>query len=280
MEVVDAAERGLCWGVRRSLETVDRALHAAPGTLPVLGSLAHHPRLVEGLARRGAPVVQDHSEITGDRVVVTAHGLPPATLATLARRGLTVIDATCPIVRRAQQAVSSHAAHGRFVVIYGEPGHVEVQGLLGWAGPAAVATTSPIEAAAAVPVGADIGLVSQTTRESAAYHSFACELIDAFGPGRVTVLETVCGVTERQKLSARALAADVGVVVVVGGLASANTRHLGEVCTAEGAVVHRVETAEDLRPEWFRGVTRVGVTAGASTPDDVLDGVRAWLETH
>jgi 4-hydroxy-3-methylbut-2-enyl diphosphate reductase len=131
-----------------------------------------------------------------------------------------------------------------------------------------------------VPPGATIGLVSQTTREWRAFQAFEAQLVAAFGRARVVAADTVCGVTERQKASTRDVAAQVDLVVVVGGRASANTRHLVEVCREEGAYPVHVETVAELRPEWFAGVTRVGLTAGASTPDVVLDDVRRWLAAH
>ncbi len=283
MRIVEAAERGVCWGVQRALTVVDRTLREGGAPLPILGALAHHPRLVEDLARRGAPTVASLDALDergGTRIAVTAHGLSPQMLEALAKRRLEVVDATCPIVRRAQQAASRHRDAGRFVVIYGDPAHVEVRGLLGWAGPSSIATTDAAVAAEAVPCGAQIGLVSQTTREASAYHTFAGQLAGAFGAGRVVREDTVCGVTERQKAAARAVAKHVDVVVVVGGRASANTRHLADACADEGATVHRVENASDLRPEWFAGVREVGLTAGASTPDNVLDEVRAWLQAQ
>ena len=280
MKIVEASEHGVCWGVRPAHRVGADAMSDGGAPLPDVGALAHHPRLVAELARRGAPMMSCLDEVGGTRLAITAHGLAAHVRDAIAARGLDVVDATSPIVRRAQRAAAWHRAAGRFVIIFGDPAHVEVRGLIGWAGPWSVATTDSARAAEAVPPGATIGLVAQTTREASAYRAFAAELAGAFGAARVVQEDTVCGVTERQKAAAREVAARVDVVVVVGGRASANTRHLAEVCADEGAVVYQVETADDLRPEWFAGLRSVGLSAGASTPDAVLDEVRARLQAQ
>jgi 4-hydroxy-3-methylbut-2-enyl diphosphate reductase len=196
-------------------------------------------------------------------------------------RGLEVVDTTCPIVTRAQQWAKKLVDEGFAVIVYGDPEHKETRGILGWARGKAIVLRSADDIAS-LPEGlpSRVGVLVQTTHTEANFAAFVNRLLTTRMDhiSELRVINTLCGATTGQQAAARELAHMADVVVVVGGKESANTRHLREVCEEEGTRAYHIETPDELRPEWFADVARVGVTAGASTPDYAVDEVVTWLE--
>lgn len=276
MRVERAAVYGFCPGVRRAVAMVEAHLREK-GPLATLGAIVHNAQVVEDLARKGARVVEDVSEVHEGAVAITAHGAGPEVFAEIERRGLLLVDTTCPIVRRAQEAARDLANSGFFVLIYGEEAHPEVRGLLSWTRGRGRATLNPQEVAS-LP-GDRIAFISQTTKGREEFWAFLAAVM-AQGPGQlreVRALDTTCPETGRRYQAVKDLAQRVEALVVVGSRNSANTKKLAEVARATGLPTFHIERAEELRAEWFKKVTRVGVTAGASTPEALVQEVVARL---
>jgi (E)-4-hydroxy-3-methyl-but-2-enyl pyrophosphate reductase len=274
VEIIVAKNAGFCFGVQRALELVARAADARPRPVHTLGPLIHNPQEMARLEERGVRRADSLDQVDAGAVVLSAHGVDPEVEAAALARGLEVIDATCPFVRRAHGHIRSLAEEGYAVVILGDPGHREVAGLAARAGGKAEIVTGA-EQARALPPREKYGLVIQTTQRVEALREVAAELAPRCRELRV--FNTICEATMGRQESARELAGRVDTMVVVGGRNSANTARLREICEASGTPTHHVETAEELVPEWLEGVARVGVTAGASTPQWIIDQVVARL---
>jgi 4-hydroxy-3-methylbut-2-en-1-yl diphosphate reductase len=279
MEIVLASDMGFCFGVRRAVEMAEKAAAESDG-LASLGSIVHNQQVVERLAAMGVRIIRNAGEAGGRSVIIPSHGVAPAVLAEISRLGLPAIDATCPIVKRSQQWAKRLASDGYAVVIFGNPEHPEVRGVLGWAGDKAMAL--PDEEALqslAGPLPSRIAVLSQTTQTEARFASFVERLVGLHlsEARELRVINTLCNATTAKQSAAQELARSVDLMIVVGGRESANTRHLAEVARAEGVETHQVEGAGQIEADWLRGRLCVGVTAGASTPDEAIDAVVARL---
>lgn len=279
MQIERARELGLCFGVRRA---VDMLRDAASGhrCLQTLGPLAHNRVLLTELESLGIKTVTSPEELTGPVVVVSAHGIAPDVMRLLNDRGFTVIDTTCPNVARAQRIASDMAHEGLTIVIFGDEHHSEVRGLLGWAGANGIATrdASTLSASTFGSHPTRIGIISQTTQREEEFTSFVEAIGAALLPNshEIRVVNTLCDATRRRQAAAAELARTVDAMVVIGGRNSANTQRLAETCSA---IVETclVETAEEIDAARLRGKKRLGLTAGASTPDSSIEQVERRL---
>jgi small subunit ribosomal protein S1/4-hydroxy-3-methylbut-2-en-1-yl diphosphate reductase len=275
MEVVLADKAGFCFGVKRAISTAFEA--AAKGRVYCLGPLIHNPQEVERLRRAGVRTVEDFLSLTaGDYLIIRSHGVPPRVLAQAREKGLQIIDLTCPFVGKAQRDAESLHKERYQVVVVGEKKHPEVQSILGHAG----ANALVVESAADVAAGTfqpRIGVVAQTTQSYGNFSEIVLKLLRL--SKELKVFNTICNSTKERQDAARSLAGQVDVMLVVGGRNSANTSRLVTVCRQEGKPTYHIEVADEILPEWFDGVSRVGVTAGASTPDWVLEEVLERLKS-
>jgi len=276
VEIVVARYAGYCYGVERALRITEEALEGAEGPVASLGPIIHNPSVVGRLEERGVKVVEHAGEAAGGTLVVRTHGVPPEVVEGARARDLTLVDATCPFVAVAQRKAASLREAGYTVVILGERDHPEVVGLEGFAGKAAVV----VEDAAGLPLahlrGKRVGVVVQTTQTRANLASVAAALAPV--AREFLVFNTICDATEKRQSAACELAAEVDVVVVVGGRNSANTARLAQLCRAIQSRTHHIESAAELEPAWFAGAPRIGVTAGASTPDEEIEATVAALQ--
>ena len=275
MDIVKARDMGFCFGVRRAVEMLE---HEAATGRPIasLGSVVHNPQVVGRLKERGLDVVTTFDDLDGRRLAITAHGVGPTVIEEARSRGMELVDTTCPIVTRAQQWAKKLVDEGFAVIVYGDPEHKETRGILGWArGKAIVLRTADDIDTLPEDLPSRVGVLVQTTHTEANFAAFVNRLLTArmHTISELRVINTLCNATTGQQAAARELAHEVDVVVVVGGKESANTRHLAEVCREEGTPAFHIETPDELQPEWFTGVQRAGVTAGASTPDYAVDDV-------
>lgn len=272
MEILLARDMGFCWGVRRAIDMMEKAAQER-GEIVSLGPIVHNPQVTRELHERGVHVETDPSQADSLAVAITAHGVGPDVLEAIRQQGREVIDTTCPIVTRSQRWARKMAEAGYTVIVFGDPNHREVRGVLGWAGGRglAIADGEPIPR----NLPSRLAVISQTTQSPERFAAFVARLIQSrVGEiGELHVVNTLCDVTSHQQEAARELAREVDLMVVVGGKNSANTRHLVEVCQEEGVRAVHVEFAQELEPHWFRGCQRVGVTAGASTPDSAVEAV-------
>jgi 4-hydroxy-3-methylbut-2-enyl diphosphate reductase len=272
---------GFCFGVRRAVEMMEEAVRDR-GELVSLGSVVHNPQVVHKLRGAGLELINDVSQAaTGKPVAISAHGVGPEVISNLEAKGIEVLDTTCPIVTRSQQWAKRLSEEGFAVVIFGDPNHKEVRGVEGWARGRVLVVASEDDVG---PLPQDfptrVGVLSQTTETEARFASFMKKLFEV-NMDRISelrVLNTLCHATTAQQAATMHLAAEVSLMIVVGGRDSANTRHLAVVARECGVETYHIETAEEIDAGWLAGHERVGVTAGASTPDFVIDQVVARLE--
>jgi 4-hydroxy-3-methylbut-2-en-1-yl diphosphate reductase len=279
MRIEKAQELGLCFGVRRAIELLTEAAREH-GQIETLGPLAHNRLLVDALAARGVKPVRDLDAIRGRVVAITTHGTSPETLAEMRARHIHTIDATCPTVRKAQNTVRELAVDGLDVIIFGDAEHAEVRGLLGCAGGRGIAVLNMQQIEEWVRSRPRLGIVSQTTQTRAAFIGFVAKLVSLIGPvtKEMRFADTLCRVTQAQQEAAIELARKSQLMIVIGGGSSANARHLVEMCSSV-VETHLVETIDDVDQSWLSGKHHVGITAGASTPDDAVDELIAALRS-
>lgn len=272
MKIHRARHYGMCFGVRDALRLTHQRAERAPVT--VLGQLVHNPAVDRHLAtlgvRRGE-LDAPEATTTGE-VVITAHGAADRDRERLNAMGFTVTDTTCPLVRRAHNALAALVAAGFHPVVIGQPGHVEVRGLIGDF-PASVVIEGE-DGIDAIPPGCrKIGIVSQTTQPIDRVTRLVEAIRRRFADAEVSFRDTVCQPTKDRQSALAELCTKCETVVVIGGRNSNNTRQLVAGVEKLGRTARHVEGPDDLRPEWFLGVEAVGVTAGTSTLDETVDAV-------
>lgn len=274
MEIVMAEAYGMCFGVRDALALAFN--DPRPETITVLGELVHNPDVLRRLDTTGIQrAASTIAPVATPRVMITAHGAAPSVHAALRSRGLEVLDATCPLVTHAHRMLDRLVAEGYFPVVIGKPGHVEVTGLtLDLDECAIVETETDLDPLEGRP---RLGIVSQTTQTSETVAGMIAAIRSRFPSADVRHYDTTCRPTRERQAAARRLARTCDVVIVVGGRGSNNTRQLVRTCEANGARAYQVEYAIEVRPEWLQGARRVGLTAGTSTPDEVLRDVHQTL---
>jgi 4-hydroxy-3-methylbut-2-enyl diphosphate reductase len=273
MRIIRAAHMGWCFGVRNAVTLVVREATREPVT--VFGELVHNQTVNAVLRARGVQISRQLDEINTDTVIITAHGCSDAMLEQVRRRAVRVVEATCPLVRAAHRAVRELAAVGYYPVIVGQREHVEVRGLTGDLAEFDVVLAP--EDVRLLPPRWRYGVVAQTTQPIARVRELAALIAGRFPEAEVKLVDTVCRPTKQRQAAAVELAQQCDVVVVIGGPASNNTRELAETCGRYCSQVFRVETAADLDPAWFANAETVGITAGTSTPDEVIDAVEHRL---
>jgi len=278
IEVKKARELGSCFGVRRAIKIIDKAAGEYP-QISTLGPIVHNRLVVTKLSEAGVKVVNDLNRIEGGVLAIASHGAPPQLLSQIQARKFKVIDTTCPIVRSAQKAAKELADAGFRVIIFGEATHPEVKGLLGWAGNNAVATMNGAEVAG-LGLMPKLGIIAQTTQSQSSFIEFCKDVINAVFPAgqEIRIVNTLCQETQKRQQAAVELAGKSDLMIVVGGHNSANTQRLAEVC-APLVETHLIETATEIKKDWLEGKQHIGVTAGASTPDEAIAEVVLKLES-
>lgn len=265
MEVILAEYLGFCYGVKRAIRLARES--AESGNASTLGPIIHNPQMVARLEEEGVGSVDSVDEVPdGGTVIIRSHGVGPEVYEKAEKRPIRLVDATCPHVKKAQKAAYRLAQDGYSVVIIGEKQHPEVKSILEWAGGHAVVVETEEEAEGLSPF-AKLGIVAQTTCSGAKFQSIAARLIAKSND--VRILRTICTATDQRQSAALALAAEVDMMLVIGGKNSANTTRLAQLC-AEKTVVHHIETASEMEDEWFHNIKKIGITAGASTPDWII----------
>lgn len=256
-----AASAGFCFGVERSITMAK----ATTGERKILGDLVHNPLVVQQLADAGAPVVQSLEQVPQGKVLITAHGIPDRTIAAAKTKGLEVINTTCPLVSTVYYFARKFESDGYEVVVIGNPNHVEVKGIVENVNHAVVVQKEDDIVQLA---GKKVGIVSQTTNEIAWVKGMV-EKIKKVAK-EVVFQDTVCFPTKDRQRAAVALAQKMDCMIVIGGNKSANTKHLHEICSRH-TESHWVQFPEELHAEWFAGKKEIGVTAGASTPTELIE---------
>jgi 4-hydroxy-3-methylbut-2-enyl diphosphate reductase len=273
MKIIRAEHLGMCFGVRDAINLALEQSRDQP--LTVLGELVHNETVLAALRARGIKVAAHAAGVETQNVMITAHGASEKALALVRNRGLRVLEATCPLVHLAHRAVAALVRDGFHPVIVGKRDHVEVRGM-----------TEDLADFDVVLSEADIfelrerprfGVAAQTTQPVDKVRQLVGVLRYRFPKSEVRFIDTVCQPTKQRQHSAVELAQRSDVVIVIGGANSNNTRELVQTCLGYCSSVHHVQTANDLRGEWFNGAETVGITAGTSTPDSLISEVEAWL---
>jgi 4-hydroxy-3-methylbut-2-enyl diphosphate reductase len=263
----------MCFGVR---DAIDLALeHASAGPLTILGDLVHNPSVLDALKAKGIAIAHDVADVKTPTMMVTAHGTSERALARTRALGLTVVEATCPLVRVAHRAVAALARDGYHIVVVGQRDHVEVKGLTGDLDRFDVVLDD--EDVLAIEDHPRIGIAAQTTQPVEKVRHLVGLIRRRFPQSEVRFFDTVCKPTKERQTAAIDMARQADVVIVVGGRSSNNTRELVKTCARYCRRVHHVQTAADVEPGWLDGANVVGLTAGTSTPDDVIDRVETRL---
>jgi 4-hydroxy-3-methylbut-2-enyl diphosphate reductase len=275
LKIIRAAHLGMCFGVRDAIALALAESRRRP--LTILGELVHNESVVNDLRQRGIAIEEQADAVKTAAVMITAHGASDTALKRARGRGLEVLEATCPLVHYAHRAVRQLAREGFHPVIIGQRGHVEVRGLTeDLAEFDVVLTEEDVRRMAERP---RFGVAAQTTQPVEKARRLVEWMRERFPRSEVRYIDTVCQPTKQRQTAAMELARQSDVVVVVGGARSNNTRELAATCRCHCAQVHHVQGADDLRAEWFTQAQTVGITAGTSTPDTIIDAVENWLLT-
>lgn len=281
MEVVLAKSRGFCFGVKRAVETVYEQLKEQ-GVLYTYGAIVNNEGVVNDLKEKGVMVLQNRQELSKIKegtVIIRAHGVARDVYEQLEIQGLDYIDATCPYVKRIHNIVDKESKEGKQIVVVGNPGHPEVEGIVGWCNTPAVIVETIEEATKYNPEkDREVCIVSQTTFN---YNKFQyiVEIIQK-KVYNVSVANTICNATEERQREAKEIASSVDAMIVIGGKHSSNTRKLYEICSAECANTYFIQTLDDLHLELPKAVRLVGITAGASTPNNIIEEVQNYVRIN
>ena len=276
MKIVRAENAGFCFGVKRAMKLAFEA--TANGSKPIysLGPLIHNPQQVKFLDQRGVHVISDLDLLNpGDTVIIRSHGTSPAVLKEVKSKNLTIVDATCPFVVKAQKLAQRLAAEKYQVIIVGEGDHPEVIGIMGFAGNEArvVERASDVRDLPAKP---RVGVIAQTTQSLNNFREVVGALLEKSND--LKVFNTICHATIHRQESALDIAKKVDLMIVIGGHNSANTSRLASLCAQLGVPTRHIETADELEASWLEGIAAVGVTAGASTPEWIIENIVDRLE--
>jgi 4-hydroxy-3-methylbut-2-enyl diphosphate reductase len=273
MNIHRASHLGMCFGVRDAIQlALDQA---AQSPLTILGDLVHNSTVLGRLRRQGIRLENTLDQVQTHSVMITAHGASERRIGEARALGHQVTEATCPLVRVAHRALESLVAGGYHPVIIGLRDHVEVRGMTeDLEAFDVILNEQEIEALAERP---RIGVIAQTTQPIARVRELAGRLRQRFPRSEIRFVDTVCQPTKQRQHAAEELAQSCEVIVVIGGAHSNNTRQLADTCRRHGARVYQVQTAAELEPAWFTGCANVGLTAGTSTPDDVINAVEQRL---
>jgi 4-hydroxy-3-methylbut-2-enyl diphosphate reductase len=270
MDIVLAKSAGFCFGVRRATQMAFEAA-AEHENICSLGPVIHSPQVVKRLAEQGVTEVADVEDIPPGSVIVRSHGVTLEEMSSIQEKNLTIVDATCPFVKKAQEYAAGLSKEGYTVIIVGEMEHPEVQGIVSYSGNAVVHVVADAEQAVALPRMKKVGIVAQTTQ---LYENLKDVMdICLTKSQELRVFNTICDATSVRQNEAREIARSVDLMFVIGGHASANTSRLARICREIQPQTWHIETTEEIQPEWFDGVAKVGVTAGASTPRWLIDEV-------
>lgn len=268
---------GYCFGVRRAVEIVERVRAERSGNLTTLGPIIHNPQVVAKHKEMGIGFCGSLDEVKDGIVVMSAHGVGPKTIEDAKSKGLDIVDVTCPFVTKVHNAAQKMVQEGYEIVILGDQGHTEVRGVIGSieaAGGKYTVVSGP-EDIEKVGMPRKVGVVSQTTQQGETFAALVGALTKvAF---EVRAVNTICGATDELQASALQLANQVDVVLVIGGKNSANTRRLRDIIEKANTPAYHIETVDEIQDEWLEHAATVGVTAGASTPDFVIDEVLDFL---
>jgi len=270
MKVHVVKEAGFCFGVKRAIKLASNAAKSKAGKAYTLGPLIHNPQVVEDLEKKGVRAVKDIRKNRKGTLIIRSHGVHPQILKQIRTKGIKVVDATCPFVKKAQRMAGLLHDQGYQVAVVGEAHHPEVQGIVGYAGDSAMVINHN-RMKRSFPRFRKLGVIAQTTLSIDAFKQVIGRLVEC--TEELKICNTICDATARTQKATLKLAEKVDMMIVVGGRNSANTTRLAKLCKHLGTSTRHVETAGELRKVWFEGKESVGVTSGTSTPEWLIKQV-------
>ncbi|MDD2980395.1 MAG: 4-hydroxy-3-methylbut-2-enyl diphosphate reductase [Hespellia sp.] len=277
MKVKLAKTAGFCFGVKRAVDMVYEQLEKNEGaSIYTYGPIIHNEEVIKDMEKKGVKVIREDASLEGVKkgiVIIRSHGVPKAACDELDKAGMICVDATCPFVKKIHTIVEGAGAKGEHVIIIGNPGHPEVKGIVGWAkGPVTVLQTVEEAKKFALKEPKPVCIVSQTTFN---YNKFK-ELVEIIREKSydISVLNTICSATKERQTEAESIAQEVDAMIVIGDKHSSNTQKLFEICKNACKDTYYIQTLDDLNSNQLRSVETVGITAGASTPNNIIEEVQ------
>ena len=278
IKIIKAKELGFCYGVFRAINMLEKAAKQY-GSLETLGPVVHNEQVIKKMDKMGIHVIKNIGDITRPVVAISSHGISSVENELLRSKCLKVVDTTCPFVSRAQIGARRLVEAGFFVIVFGEAGHPEVKGIMGYAKNQGLATLDSADISKLKTLPRRIGILSQTTQIPEHFVAFVKNILDS-GLQRdfeIRILDTICHDIRKRQLLSKELAGKVDLMLVIGGKSSANTRRLLELCSTN-IETHMIETAVEIDPIWLQGKNTIGITSGTSTADSSIKEVIERLE--
>ena len=276
MSVILAESAGFCFGVQRAVDVVNKQIEEGDGFLYTYGPIIHNEEVVKEFESHGVQVMDENriDDYAPGTVIIRSHGITKKVEDKLNALGHNVIDATCPFVKKIHRAVDEHSKNGEYIVIIGNPDHPEVRGIVGWINGDNYQVISDEKSASVFSVNSDtkICIVSQTTFNHNKFQELV-EIINQKGY-HIIVLNTICDATNKRQIEAADIASKVDAMLVIGSKNSSNTQKLYEICKTKCKNTYYIQTADELKPSDLSSIESVGITAGASTPNNIIEEVQ------
>ena len=276
MEILIAKSAGFCFGVKRAINIAKKSADDVRGEISTLGPIIHNPQVVKKLEdSANIRPRKTLEEIQGGTIIIRSHGVKLKEFAAAKEKGLNIVDATCPFVKKTQELVSDLTREGYTVIVVGDREHPEVQGIISYGNPDIIVAAS-VDEIKDLPKREKIGIVAQTTQSQERLQKIADFCLTR--ASEVKVCNTICSATSVRQEESVEISKEVECMIVIGGKNSGNTRRLFEVCRSIQPKTYHIEEAREIDPAWFEGIERLGVTAGASTPKWIIEEVISRLE--
>jgi 4-hydroxy-3-methylbut-2-enyl diphosphate reductase len=278
LKIILSKKMGFCFGVKKSVSLAKDTLKEKKDTLYMLGSIINNPQVIEYFIKRGVKIVDSLDVVPeGSTIITRAHGISPIIVNQAYQKKLTIVDTTCPYVKKVQKIAQYLHKNDYFIVIYGDKKHPEILSLMDMVQGNALVINS-IPDAEKITIKEKIGLISQTTKNIYDFYKLSFALLNR--AEELRIFNTICKSTMERQKNALVLAKEVDVMLVIGGQKSANTTRLAEISKNQGVKTYHFETKNQLKHKWFHPEDRVGITSGASTPDwvtnEVIDKLKEW----
>ena len=282
MEVVVAEHAGFCFGVTKAVDTVYEQISNKKQNIYTFGPIIHNEIVVSDLESKGVKVIEDVSDLKGvteGTVIIRSHGVTKEVHDSLEKTGLEIIDATCPFVKRIHRIVEEESSKGKSIIVVGSKSHPEVEGIVSYAnGPVYVVESPEMAEKFSADRNADYTVVSQTTFNKNKFQE-TIEILHNYGYN-INIVNTICNATDERQTEAEEIASRADVMIVIGGAHSSNSRKLYEICAARCDRTYFIQTLDDLKLEIPDGARLVGITAGASTPKNIIEEVQKHVRTN
>jgi len=276
LEILIAKSAGFCFGVKRAINIAKKSADDVRGEISTLGPIIHNPQVVKKLEdSANIRPRKTLEEIQGGTIIIRSHGVKLKEFAAAKEKGLNIVDATCPFVKKTQELVSDLTRDGYTVIVVGDREHPEVQGIISYGNPDIIVAAS-VDEIKDLPKREKIGIVAQTTQSQERLQKIADFCLTR--ASEVKVCNTICSATSVRQEESVEISKEVECMIVIGGKNSGNTRRLFEVCRSIQPKTYHIEEAREIDPAWFKGIERLGVTAGASTPKWIIEEVISRLE--